>query len=189
MDTDSIGSTVILSRAARKLGNYSPQIKVRSLSLMVQTLVLLLVSFALLGGGVLAHPPSNVNVDYDQNSGDLVVTIDHQVDDPTTHYIKEVTITQVNRVIADKFYTSQPDRTSFTYWYNLPQLRGSSGEIQANAQCSLFGSRSGTLVLGANPEAGAAGSVPPTTPAPTKSSLGIVATFLAIAFIARQVFG
>ena len=189
MKTDSIGSTIIFGRAAGNQGIHTPQIQVRYLSLMVRSLVLVLVSVVVLAGGALANPPSNVNLAYDQNSGDLIVTIGHQVDDPATHFIKEVTITQDNRVIADKFYTNQPDRTSFTYRYNLPQLRGSRGEIQATAQCSLFGSRSGTIVLGANPDAGTASSASPITPAPTKAPLGIVATVLAIVFIARQVFG
>ena len=78
-----------------------------------------LVSLAVLSGGALAHPPADATMTYDQNTGDLVVTITHQVDDPTTHYVKQVTVKQGDTVLIDKSYTSQPDRSSFTYRYNL----------------------------------------------------------------------
>jgi hypothetical protein len=50
-------------------------------------------------------------------------------------------------VLADTSYTSQPDRSSFTYTFNLPQLKGGIGQITVDAQCNKFGSRSGTLML------------------------------------------
>jgi hypothetical protein len=101
--------------------NLSP-VSIQPLSLLVRILVSALVGIALLSGGVLAHPPSDVVVTYDQNSGDLIVAISHNVDDPTTHYVKKVTVTQGGTVLIEKSYTSQPDKVSFTYHYSLPQL-------------------------------------------------------------------
>ncbi len=122
------------------------RVQLQHLSFLVRALVLALVSLVVLSGGALAHPPSDAAVTYDPDTGDLIVTITHQVDDPTTHYVKQVTVKQGDTVLIDKTYTSQPDRSSFTYRYNLPQLKGSSGEIRADAQCSQFGSRSGILM-------------------------------------------
>jgi hypothetical protein len=159
------------------------------LSLLVRTLVLLLVSIAVLSGGALATPPSDVKVTYDQNAGDLIVSIVHPVADPTTHYIKQVTVIQGSTVLADNSYTSQPDPSAFTYRYNLPQLRGSSGEIQVTATCNLIGSGSATLMLSATPASGAATGASPAAPAPTKSPSGMFTAVVAVGFVARYVLG
>jgi hypothetical protein len=159
----------------------------RHLSLVVKALVLALVSLAVLSGGALAHPPADVVMTYDQNSGDLIVTVTHQVDDPTTHYVNRVTVKQGDTVLIDKSYTSQPDRSSFSYRYNLPQLKGSSSEIRVDVQCSQFGSRSGTLTPSANPAPGTAASASTAAPAPTKSPVGVFVALVAVGFVARQI--
>lgn len=162
--------------------------------LSLRAFMLALVSIAALCGGALAHPPSDATMTYDQNTGDLLVTIIHQIDDSTNHYVKRVTVLQGNTVLIDKSYTSQPDRSSFTYRYPLPQLKGSSGELKVNAQCSIIGSRSGTLMLvGTGTPALLVSSVPgspssasPATDAqePTKSPVGALAAITALGFMA-----
>jgi len=156
-----------------------------NLTILVRIIVLSLISLAVLSGCALAHPPPDVAVTYDQNNGDLVVTIVHQVDDPTTHYIKQVTVTQGNSVLFDTSYSSQPDRSSFSYHYNLPQLKEGNGEIVVNAQCSLFGSRSATLTLSSTPAPGTAERASPAAPAPTKSPVFAGASLAAIALMSR----
>jgi hypothetical protein len=157
------------------------------LSLIVRLLVLALVSLVLLSGGALAHPPAEAVVTYDDATGDLVVAITHQVDDPTTHYVKQVTVKQGDAVLIDKSYTSQPDWSSFTYRYNLPQLKGSSGDIRVDAQCSQFGSRSGTLTLRANPGAAAPGSAVPAATAPAKSPVWACTAIVAVGLVAARI--
>lgn len=149
----------------------------------VRCLVIFLIALAVLSGYALAHTPAGVDVSYDENSGDLTVTIAHQVDDPATHYVKQVTIIQGTTVLIDKSYTSQPDKSSFTYRYNLPQLKGSTGEIKVNTVCNLIGSRSGTLMLTRTLVPGGAQSTPgtqPSTASPTKAGpLPIIALLAA----------
>ena len=166
---------------------HSSPVRFRHLSLIVRALVLALVSLAVLSGGALAHPPADAAMTYDQNTGDLIVTITHQVDDPTTHYVKQVTVKQGDTVLIDKSYTSQPDRSSFSYRYNLPQLKASSGEIRVDAQCVQFGSRSGTLTLSANPAPVTTASASPAAPAPTKSPVGVFVALVAVGLVARQI--
>jgi hypothetical protein len=113
----------------------------------MRRLVFCIIALAALSGYALAHPPSDVTVSYNENTGDLTVTISHQVDNPATHYVKHVTVLQGSKVLIDQTYTSQPDKTAFTYTYNIPQLKGTSEEITAVAECSIAGSRSGTLYL------------------------------------------
>lgn len=187
MKIDSAGNDGIRLRAVMLSGNPVYPVRIRCPSSVVRILVLVLVSFSVLSGGVLAHPPADVLVSYDQNTGDLIVSITHQVDDPTTHHVKEVTVTQGGIVLADKTYTSQPDRSLITYRYNLPQLKGSSGEIQVNAQCSQFGSRSGTLTMGAASSPVTPDSKIPSVPAPTKSPMFAFVALVAIGIVARQI--
>ncbi len=132
----------------------------------MRRLVLCILALTALSGYALAHTPAGVVVSYDETTGDVGVAITHQVDDSATHYVKHVTVRQGTTVLIDQSYTSQPDVSAVTYRYNLPQLKGSSGEIRVDAECSIFGSRSGTLTLGATPVSGAPGGAPP---APTKA--------------------
>ena len=163
---------------------HSSQTRFRHLSLIVRSFVLALISLVVLSGGALAHPPAEAAVTYDDITGDLVITITHQVDDPATHYVKQVTMRQGDAALIDKSYTSQPDKSSFTYRYNLPQLKGSSGEITADARCSRSGSRSGTLILSGTPApvapAGAA-------PGPAKSPACAFAALLAAGLVAKRI--
>ncbi|MDO9550144.1 MAG: hypothetical protein Q7J03_04150 [Methanoregula sp.] len=166
---------------------HSSLVQFRHLSFLVRILVLALVSIAVLSGGALANPPSDVTMTYDQNAGDLIVTVVHPVDDPTTHYVKQVTVMQGDTVLVDKSYTNQPDKSSFTYRYNLPQLKESSGGIRVNAQCILFGSRSGTLTPSAVSSPVTPGNEIPAAPAPTKSPVCAFVALVAVGIVARQV--
>lgn len=146
-----------------------------------------LVCLAAICGGVLAHPPSDTVVTYDQNTGDLGVTITHQVDNPTTHYIKQVTVRMGDTVLVDKTYSSQPDRSPFTYSYNIPQLKGSNAEIRVDVQCSVFGSRTGTLMLRAIPSAAAPGSATPAATPPAKAPVSACAALAAVGLVATRI--
>jgi len=150
----------------------------------MRRLVLLIVALSAMSGYALAHTPAGVEVSYDENSGDLMVAITHQVDDPATHYVKHVTVRQGNTVLIDTSYTSQPDKSSFLYRYNLPQLKGSSGEIRVDAGCNLIGSRSGTLLMTVTP---APGSPDSPVPAPTRAPGFAVIPLLAIGLAATRI--
>ncbi|MDO9325746.1 MAG: hypothetical protein Q7T80_12415 [Methanoregula sp.] len=187
MKTDSAGNAAILVRATWASGTHFYPVPLRYPSLIVRTLVLVLVSFSVMGGGALAHSPADVVLSFDQNTGDIIVIITHQVDDPTTHFVKQVTVTQGDVILADKSYTSQPDRSSFTYRYQLPQLKGSSGDIRVDAPCSQFGSRSGSLTLPATPGAAASGNAIPAGTTPAKSPVFACAALVAVGFVAARI--
>lgn len=113
----------------------------------LRRLFIAIVVLSALSVNVIAHTPSGVEVSYNEKSGDLNVAITHPVDNPGTHYVKRVTIRQGSMVLIDTSYTNQPDISDFNYSYFLPGLKGSAGEITVDAECNLFGSRSGTLIL------------------------------------------
>ena len=52
--------------------SHSSPVRFRHLSLIVRTLAVALVSLAVLSGGVLAHPPADATMTYDQNTGDQI---------------------------------------------------------------------------------------------------------------------
>lgn len=92
-----------------------------------------------------AHPPSDLVVGYDTEQGILTVTVTHSVGDPSGHYINEVTVRTQGRVLKTSTYTSQPDRSSFSYTY---EVEGKSGnELTVTAGCSRFGSRSASITI------------------------------------------
>jgi hypothetical protein len=152
----------------------------------LRCLVICIIALTALSGYALAHTPAGVVVSYDESTGDLGVAITHQVDDPAMHYIKDVTVRQGTSVLIDKSYTSQPDKSAFTYRYNLPQLKGSSGEIRVDVECSIVGSRSGSLTLGGTPASGVPGGADPSpTQAPGCVFVALLAAGLAATRIMR----
>jgi hypothetical protein len=161
--------------------------QIRYIPLTVRVLVLVVVSLGMLIGGVLAHPPADVVISYDDTTGDLIVSVTHQVDDPIKHYIEKVTVKLDETILINPVYTSQPDRTSFTYRYNLPQLKGSSGDVRVDLQCSQFGSRSGTLTLHGASTPVAPGNAVPASTAPAKSPICVYAAIIAVGFVATRI--
>jgi len=153
----------------------------------IRPLVILLIGLAGMSGFALAHPPAEAAVTYDENNGDLGVVITHQVDDPATHYVKQEIVRKGDTVLVDKSYTSQPNRSSFTNRYNLPQLKGSIGEIRVDVQCSQFGSRSGTLMLTRTLTPRTPGSATTSAPSPAKSPVCACTALVAVGFVATRI--
>lgn len=150
---------------------------------LIRIVALSLMGLAALSGFALAHPPADAVVTYDAQTVDLVVAITHQVDDPATHYVKQVTVRQGDTVLVDKSYTSQPDTSSFTYRYSLPHLNASNGEITIDARCNRFGSRSGTLLMSGTPAPVSPAGAPP---GPAKSPVCAFSALLAAGFVATR---
>jgi hypothetical protein len=150
----------------------------------MRRLVICILALTALSGYALAHTPAGVAVSFDETTADLSVAVTHQVDDPATHYVKHVTVRQGTTVLIDQSYSSQPEKSAFTYRYNLPQLKGSSGEIKVDVECNVFGSRSGTLTFGGTPASGAPGSA---APAPTQAPGCIFIVFLAAGLVAMRI--
>jgi hypothetical protein len=157
--------------------------------MQVRYLATFILGFTLLCGFAVAHSPSDVEVRYNELSGELAVTIVHQVENPGVHYVKQVTVRQGTTILADTSYISQPDGSSFTYNFSLPQLKGSVGEISVEAKCNQFGSRSGILMLTRTqaPTENRGSEVLPATPLPTKAGSEPLGVILAAGLAARKI--
>ena len=148
-----------------------------------------IVAFSALTVNVLAHTPAGVAVQYNEKSEYLDVAITHPVDNPGTHYVKRVTIRQGSAVLSDTSYTTQPDISDFNYSYFLPGLKGSDGQITVDAECNIFGSRSGTLMLTGTQvpvDARLPSDPQQPTPLPTKSGTLPFLAILAAGFIVTR---
>ena len=157
--------------------------------MQVRYIATILFGLTVLCGFAGAHSPSDVKVQYNELSGELAVTIIHQVENPGTHYVKQVTVRQGTTILADSSYTSQPYGSSFTYNFSLPQLKGSVGEISVEVKCNQFGSRSGILMLTRTqaPTETRGSDVLPTTPLPTKAGVEPLVAILAAGLAAKKI--
>ncbi len=86
---------------------------------------------------VAAHPPSDMQVTYDPAGSELVVTINHTVNNPSTHYINRVEISGAGESSAIHTYSSQPTTESFTIRYPMP---APNGLVTITASCNIAGS-------------------------------------------------
>ena len=115
--------------------------------------LILLVS---LGGMAAAHPPSRMQLTYQEQTGELEVAISHDVADPATHFVQEVVIRKNGVVLREETYTSQPSGDLFTYRY--PVVLSPGDEVTAGADCNLFGTITARITI--------PGSMDPAPPAP-----------------------
>jgi desulfoferrodoxin (superoxide reductase-like protein) len=99
----------------------------------------------LLTQNVSAHPPSKLDLYYDDEINELYVNITHSVttDD---HYIDTIEIYINDLKYNTLSYDSQPSRTSFSYNYNI--LAEDGDDIKVIAKCNQFGTLTRELTVG-----------------------------------------
>ncbi len=82
---------------------------------MKKILIFVLIIFVILSVKAVAHSPSSINLNYNKEAKELIVTITHIVSDPTDHYINNITIEKNNEFYKSYDYTNQPTTSSFNY--------------------------------------------------------------------------
>jgi desulfoferrodoxin (superoxide reductase-like protein) len=107
--------------------------------------ILILILFTFSTINVSAHSPSDMNLSYNTNIKELEVSITHQVADPDTHYVFNITIKINDETIQTEDYSSQPG-SSFTYLYE-DFIATEDDKIEVTAQCNLGGSITETLTV------------------------------------------
>jgi hypothetical protein len=157
---------------------------------------MVLAALALIVFPAAAHAPADIKLSYDDAAQQLTVIIAHAVDNPETHYIRNVKIKVNNAVSVDVDYKSQPSQDSVTYTYSVPLNPGDT--IWVTATCNQGPSLTKTMDI-ASPSAAAVaastqGAAPPQTtavPAPAavptqKSALSLLPVIGAAAFLLVQ---
>lgn len=110
----------------------------------VLTITALFVVF-LLVGSVTAHAPSDLNLSYNQTTGNLSATFTHQVKDPVTHFLKEVKVAVNNNETILQNFTSQPTADIFMYEYQINA--SAKSVINVTGDCVLGGSLTKSLTV------------------------------------------
>lgn len=92
----------------------------------------------LLSSMAMAHAPNAVDGYYDLERGELLVTVQHIVNDPKTHFIKEVIVYKDGKEVAKKEFSFQMSHRNQT----MPPFKipGSIGDIfKVVAACNILG--------------------------------------------------
>jgi len=108
------------------------------LGLMVFSLSLVLVT-----SSGLAHPPSNMELEYLGEEGLLMVKITHRVGNPSSHYVEEVSVFKNGNLEIQEDYSKQGASNGGTYEYQLSAKNGDS--IRVKAVCNRFGNMTETI--------------------------------------------
>jgi hypothetical protein len=105
----------------------------RALVILVSALFILSLPLA-----ASATDPEKVDVFYNSYTKALTVTITHPSNNPSGHYVKEVTVKKNGAVVQRSAYTKQ-DGDVFTYTYKM-QATGQD-MIEVTVTCSAHGSK------------------------------------------------
>ena len=113
--------------------------------LLWRTLLLLVgAMFALsLFPAAYANSPQAMKLSYNVQTQMLSVTITHASSSPSSHYIKEIVVSNNGKVVKKTSYKSQPGDT-FTYTYPLPKK--GLGLVEVTALCSVEGERTEGII-------------------------------------------
>lgn len=88
---------------------------------------------------VFAHPPRNANAVWDKATETLTVTADHNVNDPTKHYVLTLTVFEGNKQLLLKQYDKQNSSAGFSDSVILKGLKSGS-VVRVQLVCNIMGS-------------------------------------------------
>lgn len=109
-------------------------------------LILVFVScFLQLGDIAAAHPPTDVEVIYDQETKNLHVEVSHTTRDPQNHYIRKIVIDKNDMQAKAFVYAKQTTATILTQ--DFPIEAASEDRIRVTAICREGGRKEETLVV------------------------------------------
>jgi hypothetical protein len=116
---------------------------------MKKVLMFCFILFIIVAINVTAHSPSSMSINYNTESEELIVTINHVVSDTTIHYIYNITIEKNNEFYKSFDYINQPSTSSFTYTYN--DIVAEAGDMfSVVARCNQGGQISKSLTVGSS---------------------------------------
>lgn len=108
----------------------------------------LLLAFAIIimPAMLLAHAPKKVDLSYDQETGKLSITVEHNVKDVNDHYIELITISIDGEETKKVEYKVQSSLEKHEVVIDLPGVKKES-EINVNAKCNKLGSKSASIKI------------------------------------------
>jgi desulfoferrodoxin (superoxide reductase-like protein) len=112
----------------------------------VKRTAFLILTGLLLTSSIFAHPPSEIELEFNPFEYILTVIIHHSVNDPSKHYIYKVTV-ELNgkEIITQEFKYQYADDAQLTL-YQIFDARGGD-EITVTAYCNISGKKEAKIVL------------------------------------------
>ncbi len=107
--------------------------------------ILLTILIFIMIGTAAAHSPSRVQLAYSEQTGEVVMTVTHVVDDPAMHFVGKAEIRKNGETVTSETYTGQPSKDTFTYRY--PLVLSAGDEIVATAECNIGGSATARYIM------------------------------------------
>jgi uncharacterized GH25 family protein len=95
---------------------------------------------------IFAHPAKKVEATYNQETGKIKVVATHNVSDPTTHYIKTITVTVDGKLVKTLNYTSQTDKNTQQDEVVIPEIKKGC-TVVVNTVCNKFGTKATTITI------------------------------------------
>ncbi len=85
-----------------------------------------------------AHGPKDITVDYNDETGKLQLTIEHPVNNTSSHYIDEIELEIDGEEVKTITYESQTDKKNHIVEIDLPEFKD-GGELEIIAKCNRIG--------------------------------------------------
>ena len=107
--------------------------------------IIMLVATTFFGFQTIAHPPTDMSLDYDIDTDSLIITITHETPAPDLHYINRIDIRKNDVLLVTQDYSNQPTNDIFSYTFNPDASIGDV--IMVTAYCNIQGSITRTLTI------------------------------------------
>lgn len=104
----------------------------------MKKIILLLNSFLVFNIFLFAHPPSEINIEFNLKNKEVKVIINHNVKNTTDHYIERITLLLNDKKIIEQISSVQIDNARQIYIYIIPELKHKD-KITISAKCNKFG--------------------------------------------------
>ena len=106
----------------------------------------------------LAHAPNAMHLNYDSGRGELNVTVQHLVNDPRQHFVKEVVVYKDGRKVWSQEFAYQTSHRNLT----IPPIKMAvvdGDTIRAVSFCNTEGKYEKTITVGAPVKAKPSGPI------------------------------
>lgn len=106
---------------------------------MKRNILFLTACLFLMANTVCAHPPTNIEIEYNPSDKTVLVIATHPVKDPQNHYIKTIDLVLNGKEIAAEKFHMQLNKITQRASFVIKDAKSGDALI-ADADCSLFGS-------------------------------------------------
>jgi desulfoferrodoxin (superoxide reductase-like protein) len=106
----------------------------------------IMIVFVLFMVPLLAHPPQSLKLEFDTETSVLSVTVNHNVNDATRHYIKQVEVELNGQKIIEQSFKKQVNNEEQQVCYRIIDAK-QGDRISVEAYCSISGKKKAQLVV------------------------------------------